>query len=127
MSGTYYVTADQERGGAWTFGFEQVEWALLEAWPLARVSGPMTQAGACGLSVPVDGVEEPVELAYFAERRFFAFADQDPLEAPFRVVFTVLTALNLADPVVWTTAWDATPHRVDLSVGLPQLLRPFER
>ncbi|GLW75270.1 hypothetical protein Kpho02_75670 [Kitasatospora phosalacinea] len=126
MAGRYHVMADQERGGSWTFGFEQVERALLEAWPSVRVGGPVTQVGACELSVPVDGVEDPVELAYFAERRFFAFADQDPLAAPFRVVFTVLAALSPAAPVVWTTAWDATPRRVDLSVGLSQLLRPFE-
>ncbi|WP_035844732.1 hypothetical protein [Kitasatospora azatica] len=126
MSGKYYVMADEERNGTWAFAPDQVEQALTAHWPQAQMAGPMGQFDVFDLTVSLDDSEEPVELTYYANRRFFAFADQDPLDAPFRVIFTVLSTLSQETPVVWTTDWDATPHRVDLSVGLPELLRPFE-
>ncbi|MFJ9461479.1 hypothetical protein ACIRST_41220 [Kitasatospora sp. NPDC101447] len=86
--------------------------------------GPIPRFNVYTLSVPYR--DELREFSYFDDRKFFSFADQDPIDFPFRVVFTLLIALVPAQQVMWTDDFGGDVRHADLSVGIHQLLRPFQ-
>lgn len=124
MSGKYLVMPDQEQGGSWDFTPDQLDRVLHQHWPHARLSGPDPRFTAYELSLPFR--DDRRELTYFADRAFFSFADQDPLDFPFRVVFTLLLQLAPTQPVLWTDDFTGDIGHADLSTGIHQLLRPFQ-
>ncbi|MDH6118499.1 hypothetical protein [Kitasatospora sp. GAS204B] len=120
MTGTYYIMPDQESGAAWTFGPEQLSRTVAGHWPGSRVSGPAGEVDVHDLTVRVAG--EEVALDYWPAEQFFAFRDQDPLELPFRIAYTILLELAAGSRVIWVADFDATPHPVELSQGLAHAL-----
>ncbi|MER7585023.1 hypothetical protein [Kitasatospora sp. NPDC097691] len=124
MSGKYLIMPDQDHGGSWDFTPEQLDQALHGNWPHARLVGPIPRFNVYTLSVPYR--DELREFSYFDDRKFFSFSDQDPIDFPFRVVFTLLIALAPKQQVMWTDDFGGDVHYADLSAGIHQLLRPFQ-
>lgn len=125
MSGKYLVMPDPEHAGSWDFTPEQLDDVLHRNWPHARLAGPMPGFDVYELSVPFR--DDHRHLTYHADRHFFSFADRDPLDFSFRVIYTLLLTLAPTQPVMWTDDFSGDINHVDLSVGIHQLLRPFQR
>ncbi|MFB7664914.1 hypothetical protein ACFC1R_13325 [Kitasatospora sp. NPDC056138] len=120
VGGSYYICPDEGRGGAWTFGPEQVAHTVQALWPQPQPVGPLRSDGVVDFDLRIGGLR--CSISYFTDRRFFTFRDQEPLELPFRVVHGVLTVLAPGVPAVWTADFDGTMYPVDLSVGVEEFL-----
>ncbi|MFB7669585.1 hypothetical protein ACFC1R_37735 [Kitasatospora sp. NPDC056138] len=125
MGGKYYISPDEDRGGVWEFTPDQVTRTIHSLWPQPQPI-PLDTSPSSGIfdfDVQVNG--ESCELTYFADEQFFVIPDQDPLELPFRVVYSVLTTLAPSVPAVWMADFDGAVHSVDLSIGVENLLTRF--
>ncbi|MGC0416487.1 hypothetical protein [Embleya sp. AB8] len=122
MGSSFYVGADRERAGPWTFTGEQVKECVRRHWPDAMVSSVFENF------LEIDAELEPgrrAELSFNLRHGAFSFADREPLSAPLTVIHTVLHELAPTTPVVRWIDFDGEPTRMNLDGGLQGFVDSF--
>ncbi|MER7580705.1 hypothetical protein [Kitasatospora sp. NPDC097691] len=122
MGATFYVSADQEQTGPWTFTGEQLKDCVRRHWPDATVSGAFENF------LEIHAEVEPgrwAELAYNLRHGAFSFEDREPHSAPLTVIYTALHELAPAVPVVWWIDYDAELAPLDLAGGREAFIDSF--
>ncbi|MFJ4188218.1 hypothetical protein [Kitasatospora sp. NPDC089509] len=122
MGSTFYVSADREHAGLWTFTGEHVKDCVRRHWPDATVSGAFENF----LEIHVEA--EPgqwTELSFNLRHGAFSFEDREPHSAPLTVLYAVLRELAPTVPVVWWIDYDADLQPLDLTGSLAAFIDSF--
>lgn len=122
MGSSFYVSADREQAGPWSFSRARLEESLGRHWPEASVSDVFEGF------VEIRAEVKPgtwAELSFDKEHRVFSFADREPWSAPLTVLHTVLREIAPDVPVVWWADFDATLETLDLSTDLQTFIDAF--
>ncbi|MFI9323308.1 hypothetical protein ACIGXI_26510 [Kitasatospora aureofaciens] len=120
MGSSFYVSADQEHVGPWTFTGEQVKESVRRHWPDAIVSSAFDDF------LEIEAEIAPgrrAELSFNHRRRAFSFQDREPLSAPLTVIYEVLRDLAPEMAVVRWIDYDAELTRMNLNDGLQGFTR----
>ncbi|MER7850332.1 hypothetical protein ABTZ03_41110 [Kitasatospora sp. NPDC096077] len=122
MGSTFYVSADREHAGPWTFTGEQVKDCVRRHWPNATVSAAFENF----LEIHLEAVPgEWAELSFNLRHGAFSFEDREPHSAPLTVLHTVLRELAPTVPVVWWIDYDADLQPLDLAGSLAAFIDSF--
>ncbi|MFD8705332.1 hypothetical protein ACFV1W_22410 [Kitasatospora sp. NPDC059648] len=122
MGSTFYVSADREHAGPWTFTGEQVKDCVRRHWPASTVSGAFENF------LEIEAEVEPgqqAELSFNLRHGAFSFEDRAPHSAPLTVIYTVLHELAPQTPVVWWIDYDADLQPLDLAGGQEAFIDSF--
>ncbi|MDH6709834.1 hypothetical protein P3T27_006583 [Kitasatospora sp. MAA19] len=122
MGSTFYVSADREHAGPWTFTGEQVKDCVRRHWPASTVSSAFENF------LEIDAEVEPgqrAELSFNLRHGAFSFEDREPHSAPLTVIYTVLRELAPQTPVVWWIDYDADLQPLDLAGGRGAFIDSF--
>ncbi|MFF9645901.1 hypothetical protein [Kitasatospora aureofaciens] len=122
MGSTFYVSADREHAGPWTFTGEQVKDCVRRHWPTSTVSGVFENF------LEIEAEVEPgqrAELSFNLRHGAFSFEDREPHSAPLTVIYTVLRELAPQTPVVWWIDYDADLQPLDMTGGQEAFIDSF--
>ncbi|MFJ1936758.1 hypothetical protein ACIOGZ_29375 [Kitasatospora sp. NPDC088160] len=115
MGSSFYISADREKAGPWTFTGDQVADSVRRHWPDATVSNAFE-----GFLEIVADVEpgRPAELSFNLRHGVFGFEDRGSPVGPLTVIYEVLHDLAPQVPVVWWIDYDVDLQPLDLAGGL---------
>ncbi|MFG3226886.1 hypothetical protein ACGF07_19130 [Kitasatospora sp. NPDC048194] len=122
MGSTFYISADRERAGPWTFTGDQVTDCVRRHWPASTVSHAFERF------LEIDVEVEPgrrAELSFNLRHGAFSFEDREPHSASLTVVHAVLHELAPDTPVVWWIDYDGDPQPLDLAGGRQAFIDSF--
>ncbi|WP_316528136.1 hypothetical protein [Kitasatospora brasiliensis] len=122
MGSSFYLSADPEQAGPWTFTGEQVQECVRRHWPDATVSTAFE--GFLEIVADLDR-GRPAEVSFNLQHGMFAFEDRGSLVGPLTVIYNVLHDLAPEVPVVWWIDYDVDPQPLDLAGGLEAFIGSF--
>ncbi|MEU7260989.1 hypothetical protein AB0B21_35080 [Streptomyces rimosus] len=115
------MSADQHNGATWPFTTQQLTETVTRLWPGSDIGGDLDDV--VDLEIHVEGRILP--FSWQVEYQVLLFPDQDPLDAPARVIHRLLRELAPQVPAVWWSEADATLEPVDLSPDPEAFVRDF--
>lgn len=115
MSATVYVCADQEKGGSWNFGQEQLARIAAEVRPGSTVSGPLGKYDAHHFTIPSSEGDWTREVIYMPHTMGFSFEDDDETDLTAGLVFQILLQLAPDVPALWISTIDSEPHPIQIA------------
>ncbi|MER7773130.1 hypothetical protein [Kitasatospora sp. NPDC096140] len=122
MGSGFYVSADRERVGPWTFTGEQVQKCVERHWPDATVSSVFEGF----LEIVADVAPGwPTELSFSLQHSVFSFEDRGSPVGSLTVIYRVLHDLAPEVPIVWWIDHDVDIQPLDLAGGLEVFIGSF--
>lgn len=100
MSGTYFISANQDEGAHWTFTGSQVRELAPAIQPGATVSGPYEPQDTFEIKLPAESGWD-TEITYQADQMAFSFRAGDDLANTAGFVLRLLQRLAPDVPAVW--------------------------
>lgn len=105
MSGTYYIAANQDQGGHWSFTEDQIRRTAAEIRADAAVFGPDEPHQTFLFQFPGEE-RRTLEVMYQAETMMFSFQEQDEIKDTGGFVLRFLQRLAPQTPAMWVADFD---------------------
>jgi hypothetical protein len=103
MAGKYYVLANEDEGGRWSFTEDQIRKTAAEIRPDATVFGPEESPGAWIIELP-GTTRSTHEVVYLPG--IFSFREEDAIDVTAGFVFRFLQRLAPDVPTCWVADFD---------------------